>query len=240
MIPSVDEQRERFFSQHPHPYAVLDTWIREQLPAGNEKAIVDIGCGRTAPVLKKYKGQAARLIGVDLVEFTEQNEDVELYNSDISSMPFLATESVDLVFCRSVMEHVVEPDRVFSEIHRVLKPGGHFIFLTANVYDYASIIAMLIPNRYHARIVKYTEGRAEEDTFPTQYKCNSKKRIQSLSHDHLFDVSKFEYLGQYPSYFYFNKYAHYMASMYEILLRNTPALHFLQGWILADLSRKAK
>ena len=240
VIASVQEQRERYFGKHPHPYAEFEKSVRQYLPAGNDKAIVDIGCGRTAPILQKLKGHADRLIGVDLVEFTHPIDGVELHNSDISCMPFLAPESVDLVFCRSVMEHVAEPDRAFSEISRVLKPGGHFIFLTANAYDYASIVAMMIPNRYHAKIVKYAEGRAEEDTFPTQYKCNTKRKIASLSKSHEFHIEQFKYLGQYPSYFHFSRYAHYVASWYEIFLRNTPALQFLRGWILADLTREAK
>ena len=69
----------------------------------------------------------------------------------------LEENCVDVMMASSVMEHVTDPARVYGEIYRVLKPGGHFIFLTANLLDYASIIAKLIPNRFHPWIVSKTE-----------------------------------------------------------------------------------
>ena len=233
LFPSVAEQRDRFFGDHPHPYVLYERAVERYL--GPDSTIVDVGCGRGAPVLRKLTGRAVRLVGVDLVPFTETIEGIELHNGDIASMPFLAAGSVDLVCCRSVMEHVTDPERAYAEIHRVLKPGGHFVFLTANIYDYASVAAMLIPNRFHARIVRLTEGRAEEDTFPTAYKCNSKRKIRQLCDRHGLSIAEFHYLGQYPNYFSFNRVLHYAASLYEMGLRNVPVLQFLRGWILADL-----
>jgi len=43
------------------------------------------------------------------------------------------------------------------------------------MWDYGTLVAYIIPNKYHARIVKKVEGRGEEDTFPTAYKTNTKK-----------------------------------------------------------------
>ena len=233
IIPSIPRQKELFFKSHPHPYRVYERKLEEYL--SDHKTVVDLGCGRSAPVLRRLRGRAARFIGVDLVDFTEQIEGVELYNADAAHMPFLKSDSVDLMFCRSVMEHITDPEEAFKEIHRVLKPGGHFVFLTANIYDYASIAAMIVPNRYHARIVKFSEGRPEEDTFPTAYKCNSRRAIARLGRNHGFRVVQISYLGQYPNYFNFNKYLHLMGSLYEVTLRNIPPLHFLRGWILADM-----
>jgi 2-polyprenyl-3-methyl-5-hydroxy-6-metoxy-1,4-benzoquinol methylase len=61
------------------------------------------------------------------------------------------------------MEHVADPDAVFSEIARALKPGGAYLCLTANKYDYASLIARIVPNRFHPWIVNRVEGRQEHD-----------------------------------------------------------------------------
>jgi len=42
----------------------------------------------------------------------------------------VASNSVDVVFCKSVIEHIKDTDKFLSEIHRVLKPGGVAIILT--------------------------------------------------------------------------------------------------------------
>ena len=64
---------------------------------------------------------------------------------------------------------------MFREFNRVLKPGGRAILLTPSKYDYVSIIARFMPNRLHGKLVNATEGRAEEDTFPTHYRANSRR-----------------------------------------------------------------
>lgn len=40
--------------------------------------------------------------------------------------------SFDLVIASSVMEHVDDPDQVFREVYRVLRPGGGFYFYTGS------------------------------------------------------------------------------------------------------------
>lgn len=47
------------------------------------------------------------------------------------ALPF-APETFDFVQAYSVMEHVDDPQKVFSEAHRVLKPGGGFYFETTS------------------------------------------------------------------------------------------------------------
>ena len=57
------------------------------------------------------------------------------------------------------MEHNEDAESAFSEIFRILKHKGRYIFLTSNFSDYASLMAYVIPNRLHAKIVKWLEGR---------------------------------------------------------------------------------
>jgi len=46
--------------------------------------------------------------------------------SDARSIP-LETESIDCVYCVSVLEHIPQCESVLSEIQRVLRPGGLFV-----------------------------------------------------------------------------------------------------------------
>jgi len=40
----------------------------------------------------------------------------------------LPNNSIEIVFCFNVIDHVIDPKRVFNEIYGVLKPGGSLYF----------------------------------------------------------------------------------------------------------------
>jgi SAM-dependent methyltransferase len=225
--------KEKFF-RGDHPYAIFEREVHDRLQP--EHTLLDAGCGRSAPVLVKYKGKARRLIGVDLVEFDSAVQGVELHHCDLGTVP-LESNLVDVIMSRSVMEHVTEPASVYREMYRILKPGGYFVFLTANLWDYASLIAALVPNRFHPWIVSKTEGRAEHDVFPVAYRTNTRRTVKKWAKETGFDVVSFRYLGQYPSYFMFNGFLFLLATGYEKLISNIPMLNFLQGWILVTLRK---
>ncbi len=47
------------------------------------------------------------------------------------SLPF-DSESYDVVVCTSSVEYLTQPFEVFREVHRILKPGGHFVVVFSN------------------------------------------------------------------------------------------------------------
>jgi len=234
MTKLAEQLRDRYFGNDEHPYRTLEKEVDHIL--GKDCTLLDAGCGRTAPVLLKYRGRAKRLIGVDLVEFDHSIDGIELLNSDLAHIP-IEDASVDIVMCRSVMEHVEDPEAVYREMHRVLKPGGRFIFLTGNFWDYAALIAMLVPNRFHPWIVAKTEGREEKDVFPIQYRTNTHRAVKKWASAAGLEIVDFRYLGQYPSYFMFSAPLFLLATGYEKLLRRFDALRFLRGWIFVTVRK---
>lgn len=226
---------QKYYRDTEHPYSLFEERVGQLLRP--DSVLLDAGCGRTVPVLRKFQRRAGRLIGVELVDFTDVPTGIETHNSDLARLP-LEDASVDLIMSRSVFEHLVDPDSVYREFSRVLKPGGRLVFLTANLWDYGTIIARLIPNRFHARIVKAVEGRAEEDTFPTAYKTNTRGDVDRLAAQAGLGVEAFEYLNQYPNYLMFNGALFYLGVGYERLTSRFNCLRFLRGWILVTL-RKA-
>jgi SAM-dependent methyltransferase len=224
--------RARYFGKDEHPYRTFEREVSRSLKPGH--TLLDAGCGRTAPVLATYRSQAARLIGIDLVDFRDPVPGIELYKCDLGKTG-LASASVDVIMSRSVMEHVADPVAVYSEFARILRPQGRFVFLTANYWDYASLIAAAVPNRFHPWIVARTEGRQEEDVFPVEYKSNTRHAINRSARASGLRVEKFEYLGQYPGYFMFNAGLFLVATAYEKVISSVRALHWLRGWILCTL-----
>jgi SAM-dependent methyltransferase len=234
MTKLAEKYLERYFGNDEHPYRTLELEVGRSLRP--EHALLDAGCGRGAPVLIKYRGKARRLIGVDLVEFDAPVDGVELLNNDLGRID-IEDAAVDIVMCRSVMEHIENPDAVYREIYRILKPGGLFIFLTANLWDYAALIAKVVPNRLHPWIVAKTEGRQEKDVFPVQYRTNTRAAVQRWASAAGFEIVSFRYLGQYPGYFMFNGFLFLLATVYEKLLRRFETLGFLRGWIYVTLRK---
>jgi SAM-dependent methyltransferase len=225
--------KNKYFRQD-HPYLIFEDEVRRRLQP--EYTLLDAGCGRTAPVLTKYRGSAHRLIGIDVVAFDPSLSGLELYRCNLGAVP-LGSDSVDLMIARSVMEHITDPAKVYAEAYRILKPGGHFIFLTANLWDYASLIAKVIPNRFHPWIVSNTEGRDESDVFPIAYRTNTRSAVKRWATYAGFDLVSFRYLGQYPSYFMFNGFLFLLATGYEKLISKISLLNVLQGWILVTLRK---
>ena len=195
--------KNKFYAKGTHPYSIYEDTINTYIR--HSSIVLDAGCGREASVLCKFVGKCRMLIGLDISKFGKIKNDEQVYlcESDLTNIP-VRDKSIDMVISRSVLEHVKNPVTVYEEINRVLKPAGYFIFLTPNFYDYASILATLIPNRFHSRIVKMTEGRDEEDTFPTYYRSNTERDIKKLAKTTGFQVTRIDYLGQYPSYFMFD------------------------------------
>ena len=119
----------------------------------------------------------------------------------------------------------------------MLRPGGYFIFLTPNLWDYGSLIAKIVPNRLHPRIVARVEGREPEDVFPVCYRTNTRRAVSRWAARSGFEIVEFDYLGQYPNYFMFNAFLFTLATAYEKALSRVPALHFLRGWIFVVLRK---
>lgn len=226
---------DRHFPPSTHPYRVFQRRIEALIAPGI--TALEIGCGRKAPILTSLVGTAERLIGIDVVPFAIQDPRIELHQCSAAMMTPIQDGSVDLVFSRSVMEHVDDADAVYAEIRRVLSPGGTYVFLTPNFWDYGSLVAYCVPNSLHGRIVRATEGRLEEDVFPTHYRSNTRSAITQLAVAHGLKICEFDYLGQYPNYLRFNIMLFRLGCYYEKFLARFRILHPLRGWILCSLKK---
>jgi len=99
--------------------------------------VIDLGCGagNDAFVARKMVGERGRIIGIDftgkMIELAKNNviklgyKNVEFRHGDIESMPLFSNKA-DVVVSNCVLNLVPNKHRVFGEIFRVLKPGGHF------------------------------------------------------------------------------------------------------------------
>ena len=234
-LSPVEEQMKAMFPPETHPNRVLERAVEARLTP--DAAVLDIGCGRTAPNLVQLVGKAKTLIGIDVIDFTLEDERVELFTNDVTDMKDVADSSIDIAYSRAVMEHLPDPEGAYRELARVLKPGGSYIFITPSIYDYGSMIAALVPNRFHSRIVGYVEGRAEEDVFPTQFRSNSLKTVKRQAEAAGLELTDGRYLGQYPNYLSFNRALFWAGSMYQKFIEKFDLTQPLQGWIFCTVTK---
>lgn len=189
-----------------------------------DDVVLDVGCGRGAygedtvqfrRSLAILKGKVAKVIGIDVDTGAEVNpylDEFALINGD--TWP-VESDSVDLIVCDCVVEHVQDPDQLFSEFRRVLKNGGKLCIRTPNRWSYISLAATLIPNRYHTKVTSTVqEGRKDEDVFPTVYKCNSVRRMRKILEKYGFDGVAYSYEAE-PAYLSFSSIAYFFGVLHQ-------------------------
>ena len=101
------------------------------------QTVLDLGSGAGLDVFvtRSEVGETGHVIGVDMTaemvakarENAEQSgfDNVEFRLGEIEHLPVLS-DSIDVVISNCVLNLVPDKQRAFTEIHRVLKPGGHF------------------------------------------------------------------------------------------------------------------
>jgi len=97
-----------------------------QLSPSLKGELIDVGCG-TQPY-RAYYAHATRVTACDF-DATRGNVD---FACPAHAIP-VEDDSFDCVFCTEVIEHVPDPDAVWREFYRVLRPGGK-VLLTAPMY----------------------------------------------------------------------------------------------------------
>jgi SAM-dependent methyltransferase len=91
------------------------------------KRVGDFGCGYHATFARTLLDQASHvsLIDVSLAEDLKRHPKIWAMEGRLpESLAAIPNESLDVVLCVSVLEHLWEPVRALLEFRRVLAPGG--------------------------------------------------------------------------------------------------------------------
>jgi len=107
--------------------------IVEKFNLKKNNKILDVGCGR-CEVLTAFGQLGLDISGIDASErirnFAPKDiSKLEILDFSKENFPFNDND-FDVIFTKSVIEHVHDPTHFMKEILRILKPGGIFISLT--------------------------------------------------------------------------------------------------------------
>lgn len=201
-----------------------------------DKSVLDLGAGAGIVSEMDFRGFAKRVCGVDLDPRVVSNPLVDEGRvADASKIPY-GENLFDLVFADNVVEHLDDPAAVFSEVRRVLKPGGIFIFKTPNRSHYMPLIARYTPHRFH-QFVNRIRGRAEVDTFPTRYRANGATAIIDLSKSIRFDVRGLERIEGRPEYLRMFAFSYIFGLVYEKIVNSHAIFSRFRILIIATLQK---
>jgi 2-polyprenyl-3-methyl-5-hydroxy-6-metoxy-1,4-benzoquinol methylase len=110
-------------------------------------------------------------------------------------------ESFDVVICSHVYEHVTNPERMFAEIHRVLKPGGVCYFAAGNRLminephynlPFLSLLPRQLGHLYLRLTGRGTHYHEQHLTYWGLKKLVKNFRITDYTHKIITDPSQFE------------------------------------------------
>jgi SAM-dependent methyltransferase len=158
----------------------LEALVRAHL--NQQSHVLDLGCGRGGVVELIWRDvELAAGLDPDVPSLAEHRAPgMPVICGRGEHLPF-AAESFDLIVCLWVVEHLESPEVVLREVRRILRPGGHFVFLTPNLRNPLLLmnrVAKALP-QLQRRIVPRLYGRVEADTFPVRYRANTESTIRA-------------------------------------------------------------
>ena len=152
---------------------------------GPDTVWLDAGCGwrllenDLEPLENWLVDRCGLIVGMDCAVKTHRNISL-LVQGFLDALPF-ADNSIDLITCNMVVEHLDDPAQAFGEIARCLSPGGALIVKTPNLLNYGvscnAIASKILPERWRLRLVHRMDGRQPEDFFPVRYKANTVRSL---------------------------------------------------------------
>jgi dolichol-phosphate mannosyltransferase len=148
--------------------------------AAGARRVLDVGCGSSRII------GSGRMVGLDIVlaklRYARRYGN-PLVHGSIFELPF-KDSAFDCVICSEVIEHVPADERVFSELERVLEPGGRLILGTPD-YD-----------RWRWRAMEWMYGRLAPGGYADEHITHySRSNLAAYLQARGFTIDALEYVG---------------------------------------------
>jgi len=114
------------------------------------RSMIELGCGEGALGAAVKQRQRARVVGVEIdraaAAIARKRID-DVYCGDVEEIVSLLHERFDCIVASEIIEHVVDPWALLSELRRIAAPGGQLILSIPNL-GHASVINDLLQGRF--------------------------------------------------------------------------------------------
>lgn len=203
-----------------------------------KRVILDAGCGEKG-LISEFKPYAKVIIGVDIDKKSLANNLIvdQKIVANLSSIP-IKDQSIDIITAEFVLEHLKNPDKVFQEFNRILKPNGSLIFVTPNILNPIMALNKILPLRFH-KFFRKKILKKDGDTHHTYYSANTYQRLKKLGLKNNFKRTEIKRAGS-PEYIGFCKPLMLLSVILEKTINNKllhPLKIYLIGYFLKSNHR---
>jgi len=199
-----------------------------------DSRVLEIGAGPPNPTSEFLSRVSRSVIGLDVDAAVKTNpflKEAHLYDGKVFPFP---DASFGAVLTDYALEHVEDPPALFREVHRVLVPGGVFLFRTPNIFHYVSFFSRFLPDS----ISPWLRNRpSDHPVYPKFFRCNSERACRRTLSESGFEVLDLALIEKEPSYGMKSRFLFLPMMVYERLVNSTPLFRQLRANILCAARR---
>jgi len=181
------------YSEDNKPYTdypmQLAKYLFDNFNMQQNMSMLEIGCGR-GEMLQNFKKLGLKVEGTDLSpEAPNFSKDINITVSNIEedSLPY-ENNTFDIIYSKSVLEHLYYPEKYIKEAYRVLKPNG--------------IILTLVPD-WEANYKTYFDDYTHRTPF-TKISLHDILKIHNFQNVQVYKFRQLPLLWKYPILNYFS------------------------------------
>ena len=175
-------------ADHPVSGDGMRAILRELAEGERTLRVLEVGGGRT-PLLAPEECDS---LGIEYWVNDISQDELDLVADDYKTARFdiagapgeLPMDEFDVVFSRSVLEHVADTDRAISNTRSLLRPGGVMIHTFPTLYNPAYLVNKVLPDGASRfllrRVVHFTYEKFPAKYHKTTSSRRQLKRLESL------------------------------------------------------------
>ncbi len=228
------------FTDRSHYWKVYQSMVDEAvLPA---KDVIHLGCGplwfgkvATVPL----DGKTIYAVDPDekMLARNPAQHHICAYGESIP----LPDGCADVVAADHLVEHLEKPEAVLSEAHRLLRPGGRFVFTAPNLLSYSGLATHWTPHWFHklyVGLLRTSTGSNNPKPYPTYFRMNTVWAVNRIAKQTGFRVDKLYTGVDHPTYTAILPGVHQAAAALHLLLDKVEALAPFRITLTASLVRE--
>ncbi|WP_437673365.1 class I SAM-dependent methyltransferase [Sorangium sp. So ce131] len=229
------------FTDRPHYWKVYQGMVDEAVAPA--KDVIHLGCGplwfgkvATVPLDGKT------IYAVDPDEQALARNPAPHHIRAFGDAIPLPDGCVDVIAADHLLEHVEKPEALMREAHRLLRPGGRFVFTAPNLLSYTGLATHLTPYWFHKLYVDLLRSNSSKttkgDAYPTFFRMNTVWAVDRIAKETGFRVDKLSSGVDHPTYTVLFPGVHQAVMAMHLVLDKVEALAPFRITLTASLVRE--